>query len=106
MRAIVAGRHPAEIETFRPVEDPDDEEVREAIDVVQSVRKLREDLEHAFRLVPGAEAFRDLFGVGVRVPDESDWPWLEHHSVLRIESFVPLSIDDVYTATVPLPLIT
>jgi hypothetical protein len=65
VRAVIDGRSTEQFESFGAVEDPDNEEVREAFDVGEAVCELREDFEEAFSFVLGAWTFGDLLGVVV-----------------------------------------
>jgi hypothetical protein len=63
--AVIDGRSAEQLIIFGAVEDPDDEQVREAFDVGEAEGELREDFEEAFGIVPGAWTFGDLLGVVV-----------------------------------------
>ncbi|HEY6893251.1 MAG TPA: hypothetical protein VI258_03720 [Rhodanobacteraceae bacterium] len=78
MRTIVARRHAAQLESFRSIEDPDHEEMREAVDVLQPLFELRQDLEDAFRDMFRPETFWHLLRVGVVASNESDGARREH----------------------------
>ena len=69
---VFAGRRAEELETFRTIEDPDDEEMREAFDVREAGFELRQDFENAIRLVLRAGTFRHLHRFLERSPRESD----------------------------------
>jgi hypothetical protein len=65
VRAVVDGRSAEQLIIFGAVEDPDDEQVREAFDVGEAEGELREDFEDAFGFVLGAGTFWDLLSVVV-----------------------------------------
>jgi hypothetical protein len=75
VRAVVDGRSAEQLESFGAVEDPEDEEVREAFDVSEAELEFREDCEDALSLVFGAGSFGDVFRFGVRSFGVSDRAW-------------------------------
>ena len=74
-----------ELVALRAVEHPDDEEVREALDVLEPRLELRPQLERALGVVLRAGALRDLGLVAVRAEDAADRPHLDDHGVLAHE---------------------
>ena len=60
VRAIVDGRRAEKFESFRAVEDPYNEEVRETLDVGEAGFELWKDFENPFGFVFSAGAFGDL----------------------------------------------
>src|SRR2546425_733932 len=60
--AVVGGRLGEQVVAFVAVEDPQDEEVGEALDVREARLKLGQDLERALHLVAGPQALGDLSG--------------------------------------------
>src|SRR5882672_8365593 len=78
MRPIVEGRRAEQIEPMRAIELPDDEEMREALDVGESRLKLRLNLQHTICLVLNAKAFGNFACVLVRTAHKSNWVRGEH----------------------------
>src|SRR5437660_5271590 len=72
MRSFFAGRRADEIESLRTIEHPNNEQVREALDVREPGLELRQDLDYAIRLVLCAGTFRNLHRFLERRPRESD----------------------------------
>lgn len=65
VRAIVDGRRAQQLESFGAIEDPYNEQVREALDVGEASCEFWQDFEDAFGFVFGAWTFGDLLGVVV-----------------------------------------
>jgi len=63
MRTIIAGRTSEQVESFGAIEEPDDEEVREAFDVGEPGFELRQDFEHTFGLVLRSQSLGNLSGL-------------------------------------------
>jgi hypothetical protein len=81
VRSVVDGRHADEAVALGSVEDPEHEEVREALDVREPRLEVGPDVEDALGLVLRAGAFRDLRRVVERAPHAADR--LEGHAVAR-----------------------
>jgi hypothetical protein len=80
--AAVGGALADELKTFGAVEDPQDEQVGEAFDVLQSGGEFREDFEDAFGVVGDANAFGDGSGGRVGAADDSDGTWDKHGEIV------------------------
>jgi hypothetical protein len=65
VRAVIDGRSTEQFESFGAIEDPENEQVREALDVGEAEGEFREDFEEAFSFVLGAWTLGDLLGVVV-----------------------------------------
>ena len=75
VRAVVDGRSAEQLESFGAVEDPENEEVREAFDVSETGLEFRKDFEDTLGLMFGAGSFGDVFRFGVRSLGVSDRAW-------------------------------
>ena len=78
MRTIVGGRPGDQVESIGPIELPDNDEMREALDVSQARLKLRQNLEHPLCAVFGPKTFGNLARFLVGAADESDGPRRKH----------------------------
>ena len=67
-----------QIEIYRAVELPDNDQVREALNIQKPGLKLRQDFKYAVCVVLCAETFGDLARVLVGTADESDWARCKH----------------------------
>ena len=72
MRPIVRGRCSEQFEPRGAIEFPDDNQMREALDVSESGLKLGQDLEHTIRLVFRAKTLGNFACVLVRTTDKSN----------------------------------
>ena len=73
VRRLQVQRHPRdELVALGPVEHPQDEQVRKALDVLEARLELRPQLEGALGTVLGAGAFRYVGLVAVGAADEAD----------------------------------
>src|SRR5436190_14887385 len=72
VRTIVGGRGAKQFETPRVIELPEDEKMREALDVRETRLKLGQDLEHTIGRVLGAETTGDIASVLVGAGNESN----------------------------------
>ena len=77
VRPLFEWRASDQVEAFRAIESPDDEQVREALDIHKSGLKFGENLEHSIGIMSGAQSFGDGLGVGVRAANKSDGLWRE-----------------------------
>jgi hypothetical protein len=82
VRKRVDGRSADEIVSLGAVEEPENEEMREAFDVSKASFELRQDFEDAFGIVLRVQSLGNLFGVGVGSFGVSDWAWSEHGLIL------------------------
>src|SRR5260221_7425990 len=78
VRAIVNGRRAEQVEPLGAVEEPQNEEMREAFDVGKAGFELREDFEDAFGIMFGVETFGNLLGAVVGSFGASDGLWGKH----------------------------
>src|SRR5579863_7513234 len=78
VRALVERGAADQFEAFRPIESPDDKEMREALDVGQARLEFGEDFEDAFRIMFCAEALGNGSGIGVGAAHEADGSGNEH----------------------------
>src|SRR5580700_1661343 len=81
MRPIVGWRRTQQFEPLRPVELPENGQMREALNVGKPRLKLRQDLEYAIRLVLSAKPLRNLARVLVRTTHKSNRPRCKHLSM-------------------------
>ncbi len=66
MRSIVRGRRTQQFEPPRPIELPDNDQMRKTLDIRKPQRKLGQNLKHAIRLVLSPKTLGDLAHVLVR----------------------------------------
>ena len=66
MRLLIGGHLAVQFKSLGAVEDPKDDEVREAFDIGQTQLKFRQDLELALGFVLRAQALWHLAGRGIR----------------------------------------
>src|SRR5439155_15667875 len=78
MRPIVGRRCTEQFEPMRAIELPDDNEMREALDVGEPRLKLGQDLERAICLVFSAKPLGNLACVLVRTAHKSNRPRGKH----------------------------
>ncbi len=71
MRAIVGGRRRCKFELLAAVELPDNDQMREALDVGKPGFELRQYFEHAISGVLRAQTFGNVAGTLVRTTDKS-----------------------------------
>src|SRR6266568_943053 len=69
---------PTQFELRGAIELPEDDEMREALDVGEPRLKLRQDLEHTIGLVFSAKTLGDFAGVLVRTTHKSNRPRGKH----------------------------
>ena len=73
MGPVVARRHREQLEAGRPVEYPQDIEVRKALDVGETGLVMGRDLQRADGIVLGSWTFGDVLGLRVRAFHELRW---------------------------------
>src|SRR2546422_8307954 len=78
MRAVIAGRRAGQLEPCRPIEDPQDDDVREAFDVGEPCFEFRENLQRALGFVFRTEPPGNLACLLVGSPDETNGLRCEH----------------------------
>lgn len=83
VRALIEGRASNEIEAVGAIEGPDYEEVGKALDVSEAGLEFGKDVEDAFRVMLGAQAFGDGLGAGIRASDVTDRFRRKHCNALR-----------------------
>jgi hypothetical protein len=83
MRPIIGRRCTEQLEPMGAIELPDDDEMREALDVGEPWLKIRQDLEHAIGFVFRAKPPGNLTGVLVRTTHKSNRPRGKHKGQLH-----------------------
>ena len=86
MRPIVGGRRTLQLKPLCPVELPENDQMRKALDVSKPQLKLGQNLKHAIRLVPGAQPLGNLARVLVRTTHKSNRPRCKHLKNVSISS--------------------
>ncbi len=82
VRASVDGRSAEQFISFRAIEHPENEQVRETFNVGEAGFELRKYFERAFGLVLGTEPLGDFFGAGVWTLHVADGLRGEHGSMI------------------------
>src|SRR3989454_9515907 len=102
MRPIVGGRRTqqfvsrqfvsmsVQFELRGTIELPDDDEMREALDVGEPQLKLRQDLEHTIGLMFSAKPLGNFACILVRAAHKSNWPRGEHTDMPPFPILMPL----------------
>src|SRR3989449_11148755 len=95
MRPIVGGRCTEQFEPMcselrRAIELPDDDEMREALDVGEPRLKLGQNLEHTICLVFSAKSLGNFACVLVRTTHKSNRARGKHRGIISIPSYVVL----------------
>jgi hypothetical protein len=83
MCPIVSGRCPQQFEPMRPIKLPDDDQMREALDVGKPRLKLGQYLEHTIGLVLSAQPLGNLACALVRTTNKSNRPRCKHWDMLH-----------------------
>lgn len=78
VRAIINWRDANQFESFRAIEYPNDEQMRETLNVGEPGFEFRENFKRAFYIVLCTKALRNLLGVRVRSLGDPDRLWREH----------------------------